>query len=87
MNIQVFNLSINTADRDLRKLFSAFGVVTSAEVVRDKLNGRSNCNAMIEMPLDKEGRQAIASLHEVMLDGKKISVSELYMKPNGKFQH
>ncbi|MDH7459731.1 RNA-binding protein [Chitinophagaceae bacterium 26-R-25] len=77
MNIQVFNLSINTADRDLRKLFSAFGMVTSAEVVRDKWNGRSNCNAMIEMPVDKEARQAIASLNEIIVDGKKISVSEL----------
>lgn len=81
MNIQVFNLSMNTADRDLRKLFSPFGIVASAEVIRDKLNGRSNCNAMIEMPVDSEARQAIESLHEVMLDGKKISVSELYIRP------
>ncbi|MDI3318346.1 RNA recognition motif domain-containing protein [Pinibacter soli] len=79
MNIQIFNLSMNTADRDLRKLFSPFGLVTSAEVIRDKLNGRSNCNAMVEMPVDQEARQAIASLHNVLLDGKKISVTELYL--------
>ena len=81
MNIQVFNLSLSIVDRDLRKLFSAFGIVISAEVVRDKLNGRSKCNAMIEMPIDSEARQAIESLHQTLLDGKKISVSELHTKP------
>jgi RNA recognition motif-containing protein len=81
MNIQVFNLSLNTVDRDLRKLFSAFGIVTSAEVMRDKLNGRSKCNAMIEMPVDTEARLAIESLHQTMLDGKMISVTELLTKP------
>jgi RNA recognition motif-containing protein len=81
MNIQVFNLSLSIVDRDLRKLFSAFGIVISAEVVRDKLNGRSKCNAMIEMPIDSEARQAIESLHQTLLDGKKISVSELQTKP------
>jgi RNA recognition motif-containing protein len=81
MNIQVFNLSMNTGDRDLRKLFSAFGIVASAEVARDKLNGRSKCNALIEMPIESEARQAIESLHQSLLDGKKISVSERQAKP------
>ena len=81
MNIQIFNLSMNTVDRDLRKLFSAFGIVTSAEVVRDKLNGRSKCNALVEMPVDKEARQAIESLHQTVLDGKTISVSEHPISP------
>ena len=45
MNIQVYNLSLNTGDRDLRRLFSPFGIVVSAEVARDKLNGRSKCKS------------------------------------------
>jgi RNA recognition motif-containing protein len=81
MNIQVFNLSLNTEDRDLRRLFSAFGIVSSAEVVRDKLNGRSKCKGMIDMPVNREALLAIESLHQTMLDGKKISVSELQTKP------
>ncbi|AEV99505.1 hypothetical protein A4D02_27065 [Niastella koreensis] len=76
MNIQVFNLSLNTENRDLRKLFSAFGLVTTAEVMKDKMSGRSKRNAMIEMPNEKEGRQAIESLDQSLLDGKKISVNE-----------
>jgi RNA recognition motif-containing protein len=82
MNIQVYNLSMNTSDRDLRRLFSAFGIVISAEVARDKMNGRSKCNGLVEMPVDKEARQAIESLHQTLLDGKKISVSEHMEMPN-----
>ena len=74
MYIQVYNLSLNIEDRDLRKLFAPFGIVASAEVDRDKLNGRSKCNGMIEMPIEREGLLAIVSLHQTFLDGKKISV-------------
>ena len=81
MHIQVLNLSMNTGDRELRRLFSAFGSVTSAEVLRDKFNGRSKCNALIDMPVDSEARQAIVSLHQTTFDGKKISVSEHRTKP------
>jgi RNA recognition motif-containing protein len=81
MNIQIYNLSLNTSDRDVRRMFSPFGIVASAEVIRDKLNGRSKCNAMVEMPVESEARQAIESLHQTLLDGKKISVSELIERP------
>jgi len=79
MNIQIFNLSLNTEDRDLRKLFSSFGSVTSAEIMRDKLNGRSKRNGIVEMPVDKEARQAIESLNQTMFDGKLVSVTEFRM--------
>jgi RNA recognition motif-containing protein len=81
MNIQVYNLSLNTSDRDIRRLFSPFGVVVSAEVVRDKLNGRSKCKAVVEMLIGSEALLAIESLHQTLLDGKKISVSELIDQP------
>jgi len=81
MNIQVYNLNRDVSDADLRKLFSAFGVVNSAQVIRDKLNGRSKGNGVIEMPVDQDARRAIASLDQTMMAGKKISVSELQTPP------
>lgn len=81
MHIQVLNLSMNTDDRDVRRLFSTFGIVTSAEVLRDKFNGRSKCNAVVDMPVDSEARQAIVSLHQTTLDGKKISVTQHHTQP------
>jgi RNA recognition motif-containing protein len=82
MNIQVYNLNRDVSDSDLRKMFSTYGIVNSAEVVRDKLNGRSKGNGIIEMPVDQDARQAIASLDQTMMQGKKISVSELRLPPN-----
>jgi hypothetical protein len=78
MDIRVSNISRNLIDSDIRKMFSAFGVINSAEVVRDKLNGRSKCNAVVNMPVESEGRQAIASLDQSLMDGKRISVIEFY---------
>lgn len=82
MNIQVYNLSRNTSDADLRRLFSPYGIVNSAEVMRDKLNGRSKGNGIIDMPVERDARQAIAALDQTLMDGKKISVSELRSPPN-----
>ena len=81
MTIQVFNLSRNTSDTDLRKMFAVYGVVNSAEVSRDKNNGRSKGNGIINMPVENEALQAIASLDQTLMDGKKISVSELRLPP------
>ena len=81
MNIQIYNLNRDFNDAALRRLFSAFGVVNSAEVMRDKLNGRSKCNGVIEMPVESEAKQAIASLDQTIIDGKKIVVSELRLPP------
>lgn len=77
MNIQISNISLNTIDADVRKLFSPFGTVDSVMVARNKFNGRSKGSAIINMPSDAQGRQAIISLHQTMMDGKKISVDEL----------
>lgn len=82
MNIQVYNLSRDISDAALRRLFSAFGTVNSAEVMRDRINGRSKGNGVIEMPVETEARQAIVSLDQTIMDGKKISVSELRTPPN-----
>lgn len=81
MDIQVSNISLNIIDSDIRKLFSAFGVLNSFEVNRNKFTGRSKGNAFVNMPVDAEARQAIASLDNTMMDGKRISVSEFNASP------
>ncbi|MFT3827907.1 MAG: RNA-binding protein [Chitinophagaceae bacterium] len=76
MTIQIFNLSHNISDKDLHRMFRSYGLVDSAVVSRNSLNGRSNGKALIEMPIDKEAKTAILCLHHTLVDGKKISVSE-----------
>lgn len=77
MNIRISNISLDTTDSELRKLFVPYGNVDSATVYRNALNGRSLKYGQVSMPVSAQGRQAIASLDKTMLDGKLISVSEL----------
>jgi RNA recognition motif-containing protein len=77
MNIRIANISLNTTDSELRKLFVPYGNVDSANVCRNTLNGRSLKYGQVTMPVSAQGRQAIASLDKTLLDGKVISVSEL----------
>ena len=77
MNIKVSNISLNTTDAELRKLFVQYGNVDYAKVHRNSLNGRSLRSGEVCMPLAAHARQAIASLDKTIFDGKIISVSEL----------
>ena len=75
MNIHVSNLSLNIIDADIRRLFSAYGEVNSAVILRDKLNGRSRGTALIDMVNDSQARQAVLCLDQTLMDGKPITVS------------
>jgi RNA recognition motif-containing protein len=77
MNIKISNISLNTTDTQLRKLFVQYGNVDYAMVHRNSLNGRSLKSGEVCMPVSAQARQAIVSLDKSTLDGKIISVSEL----------
>jgi RNA recognition motif-containing protein len=77
MDIQIFNLGPNVTNANLLKIFGAHGVVNSAEVARNQLNGRSNGKAVVVMPVEAHARQAIEALNKTLLDGKMMSVAEL----------
>jgi RNA recognition motif-containing protein len=77
MDIRIANISLNTTDTEIRKLFSPYGSVDAAAVNRNSLNGRSLGFGHVNMPSAVQGRQAIVSLDKTVLDGKVISVSEI----------
>ena len=77
MNIKISNISLNTTDSELRKLFFQYGDVDFARVNRNSLNGRSLKTGEVCMPVAPQARLAIVSLDQTILDGKIISVSEL----------
>ncbi len=86
MNIYVSNLSLNIIDADLKKMFSIYGKVSRVLVIRDKKNGRSTGSAIIEMPGEAEASQAILAMDQNIIDGKRVSVSEIRYKP-GEFNN
>jgi len=77
MNIRISNISLNTTDSELRKLFFQYGNVDYATVNRNSLNGRSLRSGEVCMPVSAQARQAIISLDKTTFNGKIISVSEL----------
>lgn len=77
MEIRIHNISLNTTDTEIRKLFSPYGNVDSAQVNRNSLNGRSLKSGLVSMPIAAQAKQAIASLDKTTFDGKIISVSEM----------
>jgi len=77
MNIRISNISLNTTDAQLRKLFASYGNVDTARVDRNALNGRSLKSGQVSMPVTAQAMQAIVSLDRTILDGKIISVSQL----------
>ena len=77
MNLKISNISLNTTDAELRKLFVQYGNVEHATVYRNSLNGRSLKSGEICMPVQMQARQAIVSLDKTIFDGKLISVSEM----------
>jgi len=75
MNLYVSNLGFHVNDDDLRNLFSAYGTVTSAKVIADRETGKSRGFGFVEMPVDEEGKKAIAGLEGKEVEGRSISVS------------
>ena len=74
--IYVGNLSFNTDDDQLNQLFSPYGQVTSAQVIKDKFTGRSRGFGFVEMEKGEEADKAIAELNGKSVDGRALKVSE-----------
>jgi RNA recognition motif-containing protein len=83
MNIYVGNLSWTMTDEDLNSMFTQFGTVTSAKILKDKMNGRSKGFGFVEMPEAEEAQAAIAGLNETDVQGRKIIVNESQPRPEG----
>ncbi|MEN9569231.1 MAG: hypothetical protein RL172_462 [Bacteroidota bacterium] len=76
MNIYVGNLSWNMTDDDLNALFSPYGSVSNAKILKDKTSGRSRGFGFVEMEDDEAAKAAIAALHDSEVQGRKLIVNE-----------
>lgn len=83
MNIYVGNLSWTMTDEDLNSLFTQFGAVTSAKILKDKMNGRSKGFGFVEMENAEEAQTAISNLNETEVQGRKIIVNESQPRQDG----
>lgn len=76
MNLFVAKLNSVTTTKDLQKLFSHYGLVTTVKVIFDHSTGRSKCYGFIEMPNNHEAREALKELDNTMFQENLITVRE-----------
>jgi RNA recognition motif-containing protein len=76
MRIYVGNLKYSVTDDELMAMFSEFGDVSSADVIKDKFSGQSKGFGFVDMPNKSEAEDAIQALNDTMQDGRKLTVNE-----------
>ena len=76
MKIYVGNLSFKTEDQELQALFTAFGQVDSARLVRDHATGQSRGFGFVEMSDSTAGRAACTALDQREFEGRRLTVNE-----------
>lgn len=83
MNIYVANLSFDLQDEELKELFTAYGEISSARIIMDKMTNRSRGFGFVEMPDENAAKKAIAELDGSTIGGRPIKVNEAKPKPEG----
>lgn len=76
MNLFIANLSPVSTTKDLQKLFSHYGLVTTVKVIIDHGTGRSKRYGFVEMPSIYEAHEAMVELNNTSFQDKLILVRE-----------
>jgi RNA recognition motif-containing protein len=82
MNIYVGSMSYEMTERELEKLFSEFGTVSSVKIIEDRDTGRPKGFGFVEMPNKDEAEKAIRSLNGKEVKGRELKVNEARPREN-----
>lgn len=74
--IYVGNLPFKIGDKELNKIFSEFGAITEAVVIKDKYSKRSKGFGFVTFESDESAENAIASMNGKEVEGRALKVSE-----------
>ena len=76
MKLYVGNLSFQTTEQDLNKLFAQHGTVTETNLIMDRETNRPRGFGFVTMSSAEEGQKAIDALHGQNHDGRDLTVNE-----------
>ena len=76
MMLFIAGLSTDFDEVDLKEMFELYGEVTSARIITDRNTGKSKGFGFVDMPNNEEAKETIATLDNVVLGKKRISVKE-----------
>src|SRR5215469_13890744 len=71
----VGNLSYQTMENDLQDYFSQAGVVTSVNLMLDKVTGKSRGFAFVELATAEEANKAVEQFHNKEFQGRALTVN------------
>ena len=74
--LYVGSLPYTTRDEELKEFFSKAGEVASANIIMDKMSGRSKGFGFVEMSNNDEAQKAISMFNEQEFEGRKLTVNE-----------
>ena len=77
MNTKLFvgNLSFNTTENDLQDAFAAHGTVVEANLMVDRMSGRSRGFAFVTMSTPEEAQKAIEAMNGASIGGRNLTVN------------
>lgn len=76
MNIYVGRISSHSTEKEIKKVFEAYGEISSIELIKDRYTDELKGFGYIEMPKKAEAEAAIAGLNGKEFNGKKLTVNE-----------
>ena len=76
MMLFIAGLSTDFDEVDLKEMFELYGEVASARIITDRNTGKSKGFGFVDMPNKEEAKETIATLDNVVLGKKRISVKE-----------
>lgn len=81
MNIFVGSLPYRLQEGELSELFSEYGDVSAARIIKDRATGRSKGYGFVEMPDDEAAQRAINELNGAEVGGRAIVVNPAQERP------
>ena len=74
--LYVGNLSFNSTEGDVQRLFEEVGTVVDCNLIVDRFTSKSRGFAFVEMSTQEEADKAIAEFNGKDVDGRSLTVNE-----------
>jgi RNA recognition motif-containing protein len=76
MKLFVANIDRKLTEAELKSLFESCGEVASVKIITDRATSMPKGFGFVEMPNENEAQQAIDTLHDKVVSGRKLAVAQ-----------